>query len=235
MGSSCSVCLHPDRAVIDRALMAHEELRSIADRHGLSKSSVHRHRRHVGKAIVRAAARREERFEDDLLGDARDLRSRTYRLLDEAVETKDTRLQAVLIAQVRENIRFLGELTKPTTTEADTERALAWFSVEYDIPIDEMRAECKKVASLQADLLAGRTPPHTPPPAPFMQPWVPPPSPPAVVPVAVPQSEAKRELDGTSREPSNDVHEAPRVSVETLPIPDPDLPPPLSGPWTLTI
>jgi hypothetical protein len=197
----CSVCRSDDRAVIDKELMAGTFVRDLAMKYGLGKSAVHRHKAHVSKSIVKAAQRREERHGDTILDDARDLRSRTYALLDDAAAAKDGRAQVVLLAEIRQNIKLMGELTTPKVTEADTERALAWFSVEYDIPIDEMRAESKKVASIQADLLAGRTPPHTPPPTPFTQPWVPPPSPPTPLPVATPQSEAEAEIGGIELAP----------------------------------
>ena len=251
MGSSCSVCLHPDRAAIDKAMMAHEELRSIADRHALSKSSVHRHRRHIGKAIVRAAARREERFEDNLLGDARDLRGRTLALLDDAVAAKDGRAQVVLLGEIRQNIKLLTELTAtPKTTEADTQRVLEWMAVELDMSVEELRHECEKQAQTSADIIAGRHVPHTPKELPggrehYLEEsrkaaergsasiGTLPAAPPHVVPLATPQSEAEAE-DGQSA--VADLPETPLSDPGSgLDSGDRNLKPPLPGPWHLTI
>jgi hypothetical protein len=170
------------------------------------------------------------------LGDARDLRSRTLALLDEAAKSQDGRLQAVLIGQVRENIRLLTDLTKaPPVTEADTRRVMEWLSKEHDIPVEELMAESMKIAEVQAALLSGHHVPHTMRPEPVLPAPMPPPSPPAPVPAAVPQGEAKTSDDvyasftGTTfQETSSDVS-------YSIPTPDPDLKPPLPGPWTLTI
>ena len=44
MPRPCSVCMHPQRHAIDRALMAGAAFRNIAARFGTSTTAVHRHR-----------------------------------------------------------------------------------------------------------------------------------------------------------------------------------------------
>ena len=41
----CKICAHPDRAAIDTALLQGVSLRTVAGRHGLSSTALHRHRR----------------------------------------------------------------------------------------------------------------------------------------------------------------------------------------------
>ena len=49
----CSACVHPDRAVIDSELLEGVSLRTVAGRHGLSTTAVHRHRtQHLEGAII---------------------------------------------------------------------------------------------------------------------------------------------------------------------------------------
>ena len=49
----CKICVHPDRAVIDTALLQGVSLRTVAGRHGLSATALHRHRRrHVTEPTV---------------------------------------------------------------------------------------------------------------------------------------------------------------------------------------
>ena len=49
----CTACAHPDRAAIDDDLAAGLSLRTVAGRHGLSTSAVHRHQtRHLDKPTV---------------------------------------------------------------------------------------------------------------------------------------------------------------------------------------
>ena len=49
----CSACIHPDRVVIDAELQQRVSLRTVAGRHGLSTTAVHRHQtQHLDGAIL---------------------------------------------------------------------------------------------------------------------------------------------------------------------------------------
>lgn len=57
MPRRCSVCSHPNRDQIDRAVVAGQPMRRIAAEHGISESGLRRHvRQHVRPAIAAAAA-----------------------------------------------------------------------------------------------------------------------------------------------------------------------------------
>lgn len=47
MPRPCSVCIHKDAEAINKALVAGETLQAIADRYGVSKAALSRHRRHM--------------------------------------------------------------------------------------------------------------------------------------------------------------------------------------------
>lgn len=56
MPQQCSICIHPDRAEIDKALVAGEPLRDIAGRCPVSRSALHRHKQdHLPGHLVKAA------------------------------------------------------------------------------------------------------------------------------------------------------------------------------------
>lgn len=56
MGRRCSVCGHPDREAIDRAIVGGEPCRAVAARSSLSPDAVERHaQHHLPAAIVKAA------------------------------------------------------------------------------------------------------------------------------------------------------------------------------------
>ena len=60
MPQKCSVCIHPERAEIDKALVARVSLRTIADQYGLSKTALIRHKAsHMAAAVVAARASEE--------------------------------------------------------------------------------------------------------------------------------------------------------------------------------
>ena len=44
MGRICTICVHPQRTAVEAELNAGWPLRGIAERHGLSKTALHRHK-----------------------------------------------------------------------------------------------------------------------------------------------------------------------------------------------
>jgi len=54
----CSGCQHADRAQLDADLAAGISLRVLADRYGLSRAAVHRHKSHVSVSLSRVEAPR---------------------------------------------------------------------------------------------------------------------------------------------------------------------------------
>ena len=65
---TCSVCKNEARESIDQALVAGESLRNIAERTGMSSTSLHRHKTaHLPSTLTRANARREIAHEDTVL------------------------------------------------------------------------------------------------------------------------------------------------------------------------
>jgi hypothetical protein len=68
MPQLCQSCTHPDREAIDRALVGGEGAGTVADRFGLSSSSVDRHARNHLVALLAEATEREEARAVDLWG-----------------------------------------------------------------------------------------------------------------------------------------------------------------------
>ena len=54
---ACSICLHPNTSEIDAALAEGGNLRALAQRHGLSKSAIGRHKNNCLAPRIAAAAR----------------------------------------------------------------------------------------------------------------------------------------------------------------------------------
>jgi hypothetical protein len=87
-GMKCSVCAHPERAVVDRLLAGGSaSVRSIASRFGLTKSSLLRHQRtHLLQVIERQMQRRRQR-EEELVAETWSTRlENTYHLAREGAE-----------------------------------------------------------------------------------------------------------------------------------------------------
>ena len=125
MPRTCTICKHPDRERIERALLAAESYRNIA-RFGTSPSALVRHRTdHLPAALVRAHDSEEILRADSLLEDVRNAEGRAERLykaaeaiLARALDVKDLRtaLQAIraaadVMAEGRQYLELRGDLT----------------------------------------------------------------------------------------------------------------------------
>ncbi len=77
MPRRCTICTHKSRSAIDKALVARERFRTIADQFGVSKTALIRHHDdHLPAALVKAQAAAETAQADALLAQVVDLRDR---------------------------------------------------------------------------------------------------------------------------------------------------------------
>ena len=111
----CTICSHPDRDHIEKALLNGEPNRRIAAHGDVSEASLRRHKAdHLSRTLVKAADKREEIRGDRLLDQVLDLQTRTLALLAEAEQDGDRRTRLGAIREARSNLeligRFLGEL-----------------------------------------------------------------------------------------------------------------------------
>jgi len=107
----CTVCTHPQRQVIDEALIAGAGLRDIAGRFGLSKSALERHKaNHLPASLAQAKEAAEVAQADDLLGELRKLQRITLGLLSKAYSAGDLRTAVSAVGQARGNLELFGKL-----------------------------------------------------------------------------------------------------------------------------
>jgi len=128
----CSVCQHKERRTIDLELVARSPLRSIADRYGLSKSSLDRHVEHIPTNLIQARRARYIADADFLLAEIVRLQQETKKLLCEArlAQSRRTALGAIrLLVHICE---VLAKLVRPqmgpsnaTTRESEPSALLA--------------------------------------------------------------------------------------------------------------
>lgn len=67
MARPCTVCRHPERAAIDKALVAGEPFRNLAERFGTSATALHRHKQDHLPALLAKGKQAEERVRSDEL------------------------------------------------------------------------------------------------------------------------------------------------------------------------
>jgi hypothetical protein len=108
---SCTICEHPDREGIDRALVGDSSNLSVSSLFGVSESAVRRHKaNHLPARLVMAQAAEEVAQADDLLGQMQDLQRRTLAVLEAAEVSKQHRTALSAIREARSNLELLAKL-----------------------------------------------------------------------------------------------------------------------------
>jgi len=110
MPRTCTVCVHPAREAIDKALIAGEPYRGIAKRYEASEAAMFRHREHLPATLVKAQAAETVAQADDLLQQLQALRNKAMALLLKAEAAGDYRTALAGIREARACIETLLEV-----------------------------------------------------------------------------------------------------------------------------
>jgi transposase len=110
MSRTCLACSSPEREAIDKALVAGESFRNIAERVSISPAGLFRHKNHVANAIGKAQAQHEERLGETLLDEMRRVQRKAWELLARTESDGDHRGSIVALREVRECLESLGEM-----------------------------------------------------------------------------------------------------------------------------
>lgn len=129
-GAQCTICNHPQRVEIEKAVMAGKSYRAIAGQYGVSREAVGRHKRngHIAEQIVKAAKEMEIKQAEEIqaaafaheaqeVADAKtlkdyvtELKTRAIAILDRA-EKEGTREACLALGEVRRTLEFLAKVT----------------------------------------------------------------------------------------------------------------------------
>lgn len=156
MARTCTVCRHPDREAIDRALLIESTPnRRVAAQYGLTEQAIRRHRRdHVSKALAKAGEAVEIVRADNLFREVRDLQARTLAILVKAEGAGDLRNALGAIREARACVALLAELALAAVDRMVEEKLRA----ELDGALDLLRDGLDRAAYERAlRLLAGPT------------------------------------------------------------------------------
>lgn len=141
MPRPCSICVHPKAATINADLLSGVTYRNVADRYGMSTTTIVRHKVHIAKALekaknaaskltIAAAEKQAAKIADREVAHAETVLDRLIayhrtiqELLTEARESKDHvgALRAVQagLKQLELEARLLGELKDPSGSGTD--------------------------------------------------------------------------------------------------------------------
>lgn len=67
MGKQCTVCAHEDAAIINAALIDKIPLESLSKKYGVTVAALHRHKKHIPHALVKAQDAKEVAAADSLM------------------------------------------------------------------------------------------------------------------------------------------------------------------------
>jgi CBS-domain-containing membrane protein len=111
MPRTCTVCGNESREEIDRALVAGDAYRNIAERYGTSTTALHRHKAdHLPVTLTKAKEAGEVARADELLSRVESLQTRTLAVLEAAEETGELRTALSAIREARSNLELLAKL-----------------------------------------------------------------------------------------------------------------------------
>ncbi len=111
MPRTCTVCIHPERAAINKALIANEPFRHIAGRFGTSATALTRHKaEHLPAIMVKSQAAKETALAGDLFSQVQQLRDKAAAILDAAEQAGDLRTALLGIREARACVELLAEM-----------------------------------------------------------------------------------------------------------------------------
>src|SRR5215469_4351609 len=112
---TCTVCTHPARDEIDRALISQSSYRSVAKRFGVSQPATFRHGRHMPATLVKAQEAQEIAQADSLVDELRALAAKARTLTAQAEESGDIRTALMGLREISRILelkaRVAGEIT----------------------------------------------------------------------------------------------------------------------------
>lgn len=108
----CTICSHPQREEIDRALVDGRSLRHIAAQYGLTSSSLFRHRKcHLPAHLARSKHAEIIASADSILAAVEDLRKRIMLIFDQAEQVHDWTLALSASREARSVLQLLAEVS----------------------------------------------------------------------------------------------------------------------------
>lgn len=122
----CSICNHPNRAAIDKALVTRSaSMRDVAGQYGVSRSALSRHKTNHLPRLVQAAevaeAAQAVTSGVALIDELDRLLSRSLAILKAAEETGQLRVALQAIREARETIKICADLAVTAELEERVE------------------------------------------------------------------------------------------------------------------
>ena len=160
MPRRCTICTHPQREEIDRAIARGDSYRGIAARYSVSLTSLLRHARSHLSQPVRAAVQAEMMEHGaSILSQVRELNQKARRLLDEAAAKGRYTGAAAFLKEARELLTFearlLGELDSRDRVEVHTHLDVRALAVRIARELEDEPELAERVGRVLMELTDG--------------------------------------------------------------------------------
>ncbi len=110
MARTCTLCAHPDRAAVERQIVAQAPYRNIAKQSGCSIAAIHRHLPHVLKALTDEKAERDAAQALDVIAQLRAVNVTTLAILREARDEGKAGMALFAIDRLQKQIELQARL-----------------------------------------------------------------------------------------------------------------------------
>jgi hypothetical protein len=153
MGRSCTICLHPDRAAIDRALVSGTSFRDLAGQWSVTKSALHRHKtQHLPGHLVKAQEEESIGQAIDVVRQLKAINAACLEILQTSRAEKKHSISLKAVDRIERQIslqaKLLGELQETGPT-VNVLVAPEWREIKVNIlaaltPFPEARSAVSK-------------------------------------------------------------------------------------------
>lgn len=154
MGRSCTICLHPERAAIDRALVSGTSFRDLAGQWSVTKSALHRHKQeHLPGHLAKAHEEESIGQAIDVVRQLKAINAACLEILQTSRAEKQHSLSLKAVDRIERQIslqaKLLGELQESGPT-VNVLVAPEWREIKVNVlqalsPFPEARSAVSKV------------------------------------------------------------------------------------------
>jgi len=159
MPRTCTVCSHPQRDAIDKALASGESFRGLSAKYRVSEDALGRHKEHhLPATLAQATQAQEVARADNLIDEMRNLQQITMGILSRAGMAGDHRVALQAVGEARRNLELLGKLLCLLDERPQINVLLSpeWIQVRTKVlyalsPYPEAREAVSKTLLLEVD------------------------------------------------------------------------------------
>lgn len=157
MARTCTICIHPSKEDIDKALLAGQPYRRVAKQYEASESSVYRHQQdHLPAAMVKAVEAAEVAHGGTLLEQLNGLQVKALGILTKAEQAGDLRTALMAVREVRGTLELVGKVTGELVNRHEVSGTMGHL-IMPDKSLEELEDRKRRLDALSAGVVVEGT------------------------------------------------------------------------------